>query len=269
NFAADGGKSGTGYILANAFKLPTSTYAPDLAREAVELAYSRLGSLGVYNQMKRFSEFYTDCAAFVTYCYYNVGIKWSSTDCAGISNWANAQTGMKNVILWDGKSNNQTTAAEIQRHMDEHHSSVVVVPPGIPVPIPAPEPALHAKDGMAIDLKDVILYDRHVDKNVLDNVQAGDVIFFNHFEDVYDQFGCVVGRYQVIEREDAAHTEGHDHVAIVVGVTDDGNVLNYIHSTPQSSRPDAGVIMSTGTTNRDNIVTIEKIIRPTGCARLP
>lgn len=247
-YASDDDLTGTGYIYTSAFELPATSQEVDIAREAVELAYSRLGSKGVYNQMRRYIDYYTDCSAFISYCYYNAGIDWGTdTTCNGISRWATGQS--ENKVLWDGGADDMAGIAALADHAAVHADSTA----------DTPSLTLNTSNNSNLDLGSLIKYNRKVDAAVINALKPGDILFFNHFQSVTDQFECNLGSWQVVE-----YAEGFDHVGMVVGVK--GNSISIIESTPLSSNPDRGVIMST--LSQSKIDTIGKIVRPTGCEEI-
>jgi len=255
-YSSDDDLTGYGYIYTSAFSLPLTSEETDVAREAVELAYSRLGNKGIYNQMMRYIEYYTDCSAFVSYCYYNASIDFGeNTSCNGIINWANSQN--ENVILWDAGINPYAGSFSLSSHALVHASGGVDKE-GNPYPI-VPDLKLHTSTDTNLTLSDLVSYQRTVDSNVISQLKAGDLLFFNHKQTVYDQFGCNLGNWQVVE-----YAEGLDHVAMVVGTK--GNTVTYIHSTPSAANPENGVVMVTATI--DDLANVVKIVRPTGCEEI-
>lgn len=248
DYSSDDDLTGTGYIYTNAFNLPLSSQVTDTAREAVELAYSRLGTKGVYNQMKRYIEYYTDCSAFVSYCYFNAGLDWGTdTTCNGILQWAVNQA--DNKILWDAGINETAGIDAISGHPSTHSDEEGNVP----------SLTLSTSTDSGLDAGNLVTYARLIDSTVVAAMKPGDLVFFNHFQTVRDQFDCNLGQWQIIER-----AYGVDHVGIVVGVKD--NMVTIIHSTPSSSNPEYGVVMKTMTISQMN--TIVRIVRPTGCEEI-
>ena len=90
-YTSDDDLVGYGYVNANVFEAPELSYESDIQREVVELAYSRLGSKGVYSQARRYQDYYLDCAALCCWAWHQVGVNPYSgayTSCGGISSWA-------------------------------------------------------------------------------------------------------------------------------------------------------------------------------------
>lgn len=97
---------GEGYMYVSDLELanPLALSTSDRQRIAVELAYTRLGLRGPYSQARRFTGYYVDCAALVSWCWYNVGIDWTEygTAVSGIEAWADSTP---NVLIWSSGEN--------------------------------------------------------------------------------------------------------------------------------------------------------------------
>jgi len=110
-YTSDDDLVGTGYMYISDLELPnvTALSQADKQRYAVELAYSRLGIRGPYSQSRRFLDYYLDCAALVSWCWYNCGVDWTyyGTAVSGIEAWASSTPG---VLIWNGVEN--ATAAQ-------------------------------------------------------------------------------------------------------------------------------------------------------------
>lgn len=95
---------GEGWIYTSALSRPLIATQNDAEHEVVELAHSRLGTKGVYNQRERFKSVYLDCSALVTWCYYQIGYKIydGGTNCNTIGQYIeNGQH--DSAIVWKAK----------------------------------------------------------------------------------------------------------------------------------------------------------------------
>lgn len=104
-----------GYMKTSSFKSESRTWN-EKARDAVELAYSRLGVRGVYSQSKRFQDYYLDCSAMVSWCWYQVGLDMTlyGSTVTGLAKWADAH----NAWIWQATPEYETAQREIQAYKD-------------------------------------------------------------------------------------------------------------------------------------------------------
>ena len=118
-YQSDDDLVGTGYMYISDLEIPNrlTLSSSDRQRYAVELAYTRLGLKGPYSQSRRFIDYYLDCAALVSWCWYNAGIDWTyyGTAVSGIEAWA-AST--PNTLIWSSVENSQAaqSAYNAQTH---------------------------------------------------------------------------------------------------------------------------------------------------------
>jgi cell wall-associated NlpC family hydrolase len=63
---------GSGYMYKSAIR--SEVFGRDAVREFVEYCYSRIGTKGVYNQNRRFDDFYSDCSSLVWNAANHIGI---------------------------------------------------------------------------------------------------------------------------------------------------------------------------------------------------
>ena len=109
---------GTGYIDAKALKRTVYSKGSeedkiaDIEKDVVSLALSRLGSRGVYSQNRRYREWYTDCSALATFCWYQAGYDLSETsgcsDCDAIIAYGID----KGSVLWRAKTSGSDPDAD-------------------------------------------------------------------------------------------------------------------------------------------------------------
>lgn len=160
-----------GYVNYMSLGLTQLRYESDKAREAVEIGYTRLGTRGVYSQSRRFMDYYLDCAAFVTWCWYQVGINMSysgNTACSGLAQWARSQT--DNVILWEAEED----TASVEGFFNGLRSTY---------DLGSGEITLGSSKYGAYTDKDVVYYSNKLDTDVVEQMQPGDIVFFNYEAD--------------------------------------------------------------------------------------
>ena len=242
----------TGYMYNTSFSLPSTGQEPDLQREVAELAYTRLGLKGVYSQARRYIDYYTDCSALASWCWYQVGIDFTNfgTACNGIAAWADSQT--ENVILWDGAEENATPQADFASYkaangiMDDLYFT-------------------GSFDGTLPETS-IVSYMQAVDQSVFAALEPGDLIFFNYYRDITDQYGGSF-RYQVNEDLYGRTSMGYDHVAIFIGARN-SSTITVIEASSPSSDPGQNTRISDILLSSDRAGEIVKIIRPVGCTQI-
>lgn len=92
-----------------------------MARYAVELAYSRLGIKGVYNQDYRLTKgYYTDCAALVSWCYSQVGLDISrkGSTVSALADYADSFSKNKGVWVWKAEIDTEAIYDEIDSYIE-------------------------------------------------------------------------------------------------------------------------------------------------------
>lgn len=276
-YESDDDLVGSGYINASAFELEPLSYDSDLQREAVELAYSRLGTKGVYSQARRFLDYYLDCAAMVCWCWHQVGIdvyNGTFTSCNGIANWAQGQT--DNVILWAATEDYLAVQTEWASTASNH---------GI-----GPSSTIDIVDSDETTTTSKVLdYADTIDRTVWEALEPGDIIFFNHKESLsyfhmhwYDgdedddgyYVECTVdlGEHFINETGPGA---GFDHVAMVVGFASDGkggenkDILTIIETSSPSAEASKNTKVNTiAYLTSSRVEEIKMVVRPTGCERM-
>lgn len=210
NYVSDDDLIGTGYMQCSAFKLPTSKYT-DISREVVEVAYTRLGTKGVYSQAKRFMDYYLDCSAFASWCWYQAGVDISShgTNCNGLANWARAHSGS---IIWEAEEDDSEPKLEIV---------AMKLANGILEPV--------MLDG-GIPEDDVTNYTDYITKEIYAQLKPGDIVFFNHREEI-SLGGQTIGYYPVNEH---GEQQGYDHVGIFAGLQNETTAIILESSSPST-----------------------------------
>jgi len=275
---------GNGYMNIEAFKLETLSYESDLQREAVELAYSRLGSKGVYSQARRYIDYYLDCAAMVCWCWHQAGIdiyNGTYTSCNGIANWAQSQT--DNVILWaateDYLSVQTKWASTKSSHGVGTMNSIDIVEitenNGTTTSTATGETTKESK---------VLDYVDSIDRTVWEALEPGDIIFINNKESLsythqHDDgddgtYTCTIDLDEHFINENGPGA-GFDHVAMVVGFASDGqggenkDILIIIEtSSPSSEASKNTKVNSISYLTSPRTETIKMVVRPTGCKRM-
>lgn len=237
----------TGYMYNSSFSLPLTTIAPDLQREVVELAYSRLGLKGVYSQAKRYVDYYTDCSALASWCWYQVGVDFTNygTSCNGIASWAKSQR--ENVILWDGGEE----PVDFEDYKDDNGITEDLTFTGT------------SFDG-ELSEESIVTYTQTVDQGVFESLKPGDLIFFNYARDIEDQFGGAF-HYPVNEDSYGVTSMGLDHVAIFVGQKSP-TTITVIEASSPTTNPGDNTKLSEITLSGSKAQQIVQIIRPAGCA---
>lgn len=266
--------SGNGYINASAFEVQPVTYDMDQQREAVELAYTRLGTRGVYSQNKRYLDFYLDCAALVCWCWHQVGVNiynGSYTSCNGIASWAESKTGSDNVILWASTEDYLGAAMDIASNKC---SGGPYGGDGTITSFDAPNTFPESK---------VVNYIDDISRDVWDKLEPGDIIFFNHIEkdlehthtdsDDDDSWSHTSKFGNHFVNEDGPGL-GYDHVAMFVGYSSDGkggenkDVITIIETSTPSTEANENTKVNTISFTSARTKTIRMVVRPTGCERI-
>lgn len=242
-----------GYVDTSAFSIPLSSYAVDKQREVAELAYSRLGLKGVYSQSRRYIDWYLDCSALAAWCWFQVGVdmRQYGTSCTGLAQWA---TNEGNVVVWEAKRNTQKPAQEIAQYK-------------ISLPEDCTDPLTFGKSKFGtIGEKNLVWFDDHVTKEIFSQLEPGDIIFFNKKEDLTCQYESLVSHtftYYVNEGENGDDDTGYEHVAVFVGLKDDGSAI-IIESSSPSEIASKNTKISTLIAGSDRADTIGRIVRPIG-----
>lgn len=242
-----------GYVDTSAFDIPLSSYAVDKQREVAELAYARLGLRGVYSQSRRYIDWYLDCSALAAWCWYQVGIDMGQfgTSCTGLAQWA---TSKGNVVVWEAKRNTQKPAQEIAEYKAL-------------LPEDCTESLTFGKSKFGvIGENNLVWFDTNVTQDVLNSLEPGDIIFFNKKEDLTCQYEDVVSHtftYYVNEGTNGDDDTGYEHVAVFVGLKDDGSAI-IIESSSPSEIASQNTKVSTLIAGSDRANTIGRIVRPIG-----
>lgn len=237
NYVSEDDLIGTGYMKLSAFKLPTSQYT-DLSREVVEVAYTRLGTKGVYSQAKRFMDYYLDCSAFASWCWYQAGVDISAngTNCNGLANWARAHSGS---IIWEAEEDDTEVKAEVAAFkLANGILTSILFDGGIPE-------------------DDATDYVTHLTEEVYAQMKPGDLVFFNHREKL-SYNGAVVGSYPVNEH---GINQGYDHVAIFAGLQNESTAIILESSSP-STDPGKNTKISQMPLGGEKANTVCLIVRP-------
>lgn len=249
-YTSDDDLVGYGYVNTNVFEAPELSYESDIQREVVELAYSRLGSKGVYSQARRYQDYYLDCAALCCWAWHQVGVNPYSgayTSCGGISSWAFSQPSSNNVILWAATEDYTSALMAISEIKAAHDI----------------EGSITFDGGQKEE--NVLNYMDNISRDVWESLEPGDIILFNWKEDLTYN-GIDFGSYWV---NDYGPHKGFDHAALVVGFSSDGeggenkDVLTYI----ETANPDENTKVSSISFSAAQ-ETIRAIVRPTGCKRM-
>lgn len=281
---------GVGYVYVSDFNSPSlNATTSEAQRDVVELAYSRLGTQGVYNQARRFQECYLDCAALVMYYWYQLGYDLSefAPACGGIVTW-----GMNHgAVMWQATPAPEIVAGRIE---EVYHPEPPApeepdpVEPGeddapateedpIPeetAPAPEPEPVninelLYSYGTETLTLSDLTAYADYFDPADFALLQPGDLILWNYTRTI----ACPDGSTFQAQITNGHSDFGHDHVALVVGVSKDadGNVykVTYIESFGASEVPMQNTKVSVMSVNSTLVNDIVFVIRPVGGEPFP
>lgn len=278
----------SGYIDASAFDIPLSSYAVDKQREVVELALTRLGNRGIYSQAKRYIDYYLDCAAFVAWCWYQVGVDMGSyTSCTGIVQWArqpgNAeiiweadQEVIDGVLSGDPDTDLDDFIAEYRKAVRQECLNNGGCTCSDECICNTDTLALGDYNGSAMTEKNLTVYlnspltDPDFDINEL---QPGDLLFFNYMEDIPVQNSCLSNYSNNIQgdasisnisgntfhfRLNETLNEGYEHVGMVVGIKNGALVMVHC-SGPNSNTLQVNQTISTSNSFFEDIGLI---IRP-------
>lgn len=235
---------GTGYMKDTAFEAPKTKYSSDVTQELIENAYARMGTSGVYSQAKRFIDYYLDCSAFVSWCWYQVGYDFNNggwTTCNGIEKWAESQS--KNTILWKAEEDN-TSALEYIGAIKAAHEITGTISFG------SDNNYGNLWDYNATSYVDV------VDQSVFDKLKAGDILFYN-YDKKLTYNGIDFGKWAFNE---GGANQGYDHVVMVVGVRDGIPTVIECSSGSKQVKIRELPVSSAG--------QVRLIVRPTGCTRI-
>lgn len=260
-----------GYVDTSAFDIPLSSYAVDKQREVAELAYARLGLRGVYSQSRRYIDWYLDCSALAAWCWYQVGIDMGQfgTSCTGLAQWA---TSKGNVVVWEAKRNTEKPAQEIADYKASLPDCLCPVDGGCGCGLlcdcnDTPDPLEFGESKFGtIGEKNLVWFDTYVTQDVLNSLEPGDIIFFNKKEDLTCQYESLVSHtftYYVNEGADGSDDTGYEHVAVFVGLKDDGSAI-IIESSSPSEIASKNTKVSTLIAGSDRANTIGRIVRPIG-----
>ena len=209
-----------GYIRTSALTLQDGIkYEADKQREVIELAMTRLGNKGLYSQPNRFKGYYTDCSAFVLFCYYNIGVDFEWSTCTGIANWANSHR--QAVLVWQATPTREITAKAIEEFKVAHD-------------MPLEEPLFFDNNNERYDGEYALLneeriltYESNLRDDVMSKLQPGDVLLCNHKVPVVETSTKeILGRYC---QNETPLGYGYDHVMLFVKYNGDG-VITVIHA---------------------------------------
>lgn len=288
-YESDDDLVGDGYMSIKAFQLEALSYESDLQREAVELAYSRLGAKGVYSQSRRYMDYYLDCAAMVCWCWHQVGVdvfNGTYTSCNGIANWAQGQT--DNVILWAATEDYLAVQTEWASIKSSHGVGTMTSIDIVNITSNEDETTTSTLTGETTSESKVLDYVDSIDRTVWEALEPGDILFFNHKESLsytheHDDgnggtYTCTFGLGTHFINEDGSGA-GYDHVAIVVGFASDGNggenknILTIIETSSPSFEASKNtkvstISYSTSSPTSSRVEEIKMVVRPTGCERL-
>ena len=260
-----------GYVDTSAFSIPLSSYAVDKQREVAELAYSRLGLKGVYSQSRRYIDWYLDCSALAAWCWFQVGVdmRQYGTSCTGLAQWA---TNKGNVVVWEAERNREKPAQEIAEYKASLPDCLCPVNGGCGCGLlcecnDVPDPLVFGESKFGtIGEENLVWFDTHVTQDVLNSLEPGDIIFFNKIEDLTCQYESLVSHtftYYVNEGEGGDDDTGYEHVAVFVGLKDDGSAI-IIESSSPSEIASKNTKVSTLIAGSDRADTIGRIVRPIG-----
>jgi murein DD-endopeptidase MepM/ murein hydrolase activator NlpD len=233
-----------GYMRESAFEMPTSTFGTDIQREVVEVAYTRQGTKGVYNTTRKLQDYYLDAPTFVAWAWYQAGINMTTfgTDCNSLAKWADKQN--SNVILW-------------QAFQDQDYAVGQLVGARLSYDIKY-KLWFTASDRSRYCETQATSYTSNISQEVYQNMQPGDLIFFNYSETQ------IIGEYEfhfpVIENKDGY---GYDHAAMFVGLENDTTALIL-----ECSADDGSVRLTEMTLNGDLANQAYLVVRPQGCTQL-
>lgn len=276
-----------GYIDVHAFELADGSGSAffdlaNLQREVAELAYSRLGIRGVYSQARRYQDYYLDCAALATWCWYQVGVDMSNggtggTNCTGLIGWADSMG--DDYTVWKAEISHDAAAAEIQAYKDSFPScscdrnggscSCSSIDPITGSSVPdcdcnfTPDALRFGESKYGpIGEEDLITYTTSVDADVYASLQPGDLIFFNYMESLtcqYEDWIPHTFQYRVNETEAA----GYEHVGVFVGLKD-ANTATIIESSSPSTNPNKNTKVTQMRLGSEKAMSIGRIVRPCG-----
>lgn len=209
-YTAEGDLQGTGYMYMSAFAQPIVATESDGEREVVELAYSRLGTKGVYSQAKRYQSVYLDCSSLCAWAYYQIGYKIynGGSNCNAIANFMEDHP---DAVVWQAEYQRPAcipeAATEIAFWSDAYNISDA--------------------EGRTAAVEVVETFPNDINK-IKSLLKPGDIIMFNWEADVRYSFIDKSGR--LIEGEDklmvvqetqdletALEKYGYDHAAIYIG----------------------------------------------------
>lgn len=258
-----------GYMDATAFTLPLSSHAIDKQREVAELAYSRLGLRGVYSQSKRYIDYYLDCAALATWCWFQVGVdmRQCGTNCTGLAAWANQNS---STIIWEAEQSKVEPQAEIDKYKEDL-PDCLCLECGCEICMCDDEPETlefgESKYG-TIEEKNLVKFTSHVDEGVYALLEPGDLVFFNHKEDLTCQYESISPHtfsYRVNEANGGDKDGGYDHVAVFVGLKSPGVAL-IIESSSPSTDPGKNTKVTEMVIGGAKANSVGKIVRPANAA---
>ena len=239
-YVGTGDLTGTGYMYTNAFAIPIVATQEDGQREVCELAYSRLGTKGVYSQTKRYLDVYLDCSALCAWAYYQIGYQiyagsWSN--CVGIGNYLKDHP---DAIVWEAGYQQPSCipegATNISFSSDQYNAAGGA---------PAVEPA-EIFPGSKSEMEAIL--------------EPGDVIMFNHYapttctytitENGIPQEVSKTEHLMVVQDastlEEAYEKFGFDHAALYIG---DGKII-------ESSSPSQNTLVSELAGRTNEIVAV-------------
>lgn len=259
-YNSDDDLCGIGYMYMSSFqKTEEAMRLEDKQRDVAEIAYSRLGTQGVYNQSLRYQDNYVDCAALAAYCWYQVGYDLSTdgnTACSGLAQWGKDN----NAVLWragespDPEGRLAQIASIDYSDLDEDGDGEIDEGkiPDIPVIF------FYGAGGGVYGMDDIIYFSRSFDPNTFKKLQPGDLIFFNYEIQVRPPEG---------DYFNTRTSNTYNHVAIFIGckTSSSGDVLSVQYI--EAANPNENTKITTiapSEISRD----IALVVRPTGCEEL-
>lgn len=237
---------GVGYIYSKAFEAPSLQAGEgDKQRDVVELAYSRLGTQGVYNQGLRLTDCYLDCAALASYCWYQVGYDFSdggNTACSGIVTWAKNN----HAVLWEAETQPDLAGVmAIQGETEEGEADDDFDP-------------TFDSDVHEYNCDEFIIFTRVFDPADFLALQPGDLIFFTYRVPVQSTSRLIIN---------TRIRDVYNHVAVFVGCKTNsyGEVVSV--QCIESSNPDKNTHITTYAPS-ELTADLSMIVRPIGCEQM-
>ena len=265
---------GVGYMYMSSFQT-SSKNDEDKQREVVELAYSRLGSRGVYSQNKRYIGYYLDCSALASWCWYQVGVDFGTwTSCNGIYNWAKGTAG---TIIWDAIEDPSIAQAAINDYRDScaHSSGGNISPEGTDSSdannddedggsVPCSCTFIFENRGNEYAEHEMTSYKNAFNFDIFKEMQPGDIILFNYTRELTETVHGGSFSFPINETEQGMQLGGYDHAAVFVGMNASQTNVLMIESTTASEVAGKNTHLTTMTALNGKMASIVAIIRPIG-----